>query len=61
MTFVPPDPTRDAAFALLSAVLDRGRPLEKALEALPAPTSATAPPRTGLPRPYSVGWEPWMR
>jgi 16S rRNA (cytosine967-C5)-methyltransferase len=30
------DPTRDAAFDLLSAVLDRRRPLEDALEALPA-------------------------
>jgi 16S rRNA (cytosine967-C5)-methyltransferase len=29
------DPTRDAAFALLTAVLDRRRPLEEALEALP--------------------------
>jgi len=30
-----PDPTRDAAFALLTAVLDRHRPLEEALDALP--------------------------
>lgn len=30
------DPTRDAAFDLLSAVLDRHRPLEEALDALPA-------------------------
>ena len=30
-----PDPTRDAAFELLSAVLDRHRPLEEALDALP--------------------------
>jgi 16S rRNA (cytosine967-C5)-methyltransferase len=30
------DPTRDAAFALLTAVLDRHRPLEEALDALPA-------------------------
>jgi 16S rRNA (cytosine967-C5)-methyltransferase len=30
------DPTRDAAFALLSAVLDRHRPLEEVLDALPA-------------------------
>jgi 16S rRNA (cytosine967-C5)-methyltransferase len=30
------DPTRDSAFALLSAVLDRHRPLEEALDALPA-------------------------
>jgi 16S rRNA (cytosine967-C5)-methyltransferase len=29
------DPTRDAAFALLAAVLDRRRPLEEALDALP--------------------------
>jgi 16S rRNA (cytosine967-C5)-methyltransferase len=29
------DPTRDAAFALLCAVLDRHRPLETALDALP--------------------------
>ncbi len=29
------DPTRDAAFALLSAVLDHHRPLEEALDALP--------------------------
>jgi 16S rRNA (cytosine967-C5)-methyltransferase len=31
-----PDPTREAAFDLLSAVLDRHRPLEEALDALPA-------------------------
>jgi 16S rRNA (cytosine967-C5)-methyltransferase len=31
-----PDPTRDAAFDLLTAVLDRRRPLEEALSALPA-------------------------
>ena len=30
------DPTREAAFDLLSAVLDRHRPLEEALDALPA-------------------------
>lgn len=30
------DPTREAAFDLLSAVLDRHRPLEQALDALPA-------------------------
>jgi 16S rRNA (cytosine967-C5)-methyltransferase len=30
-----PDPTRDAAFDLLTAVLDRRRPLEEALDALP--------------------------
>jgi 16S rRNA (cytosine967-C5)-methyltransferase len=30
------DPTREAAFDLLSAVLDRRRPLEEALDALPA-------------------------
>jgi 16S rRNA (cytosine967-C5)-methyltransferase len=30
------DPTRDAAFALLTAVLERHRPLEEALDALPA-------------------------
>lgn len=30
-----PDPTRDAAFDLLTAVLDRHRPLEDALDALP--------------------------
>ena len=30
-----PDPTREAAFDLLSAVLDRRRPLEEALSALP--------------------------
>ena len=30
------DPTRDAAFTLLTAVLDRHRPLEEALDALPA-------------------------
>ena len=29
------DPTREAAFDLLSAVLDHGRPLEQALDALP--------------------------
>jgi len=32
----PPDPTRNAAFDLLSAVFDRRRPLEEALDALPA-------------------------
>jgi 16S rRNA (cytosine967-C5)-methyltransferase len=31
-----PDPTRDAAFALLTAVLDRRRPLEEELDTLPA-------------------------
>ena len=31
-----PDPTRDTAFDLLTAVLERGRPLEEALNALPA-------------------------
>ncbi len=31
----PPDPTREAAFALLAAVLDRHRPLDDALDALP--------------------------
>ena len=31
-----PDPTRDAAFDLLTAVLDRHRPLEEALDALPS-------------------------
>jgi len=30
------DPTRDTAFALLTAVLDRHRPLEESLDALPA-------------------------
>ena len=30
-----PDPTREAAFDLLSAVVDRRRPLEEALDALP--------------------------
>ncbi len=30
-----PDPTRDAAFALLAAVLDRRQPLDEALDALP--------------------------
>lgn len=30
-----PDPTREAAFDLLTAVLERGRPLEQALDALP--------------------------
>jgi 16S rRNA (cytosine967-C5)-methyltransferase len=29
------DPTRTAAFDLLTAVLDRGRPIEEALDALP--------------------------
>ena len=29
------DPTRVAAFDLLTAVLDRGRPIEEALDALP--------------------------
>ncbi|HVC62660.1 MAG TPA: transcription antitermination factor NusB [Acetobacteraceae bacterium] len=32
------DPTREAAFDLLSAVLDRRRPLEEALDAIPATT-----------------------
>jgi 16S rRNA (cytosine967-C5)-methyltransferase len=32
---VSADPTREAAFALLSAVCDRHRPLEEALDALP--------------------------
>ena len=36
MTRPPPDPTREAAFDLLTAVLDRRRPLEEALDALPA-------------------------
>jgi 16S rRNA (cytosine967-C5)-methyltransferase len=31
-----PDPTREAAFDLLTAVLDRRRPLEEALDTLPA-------------------------
>lgn len=31
-----PDPTRETAFDLLTAVLERGRPLEEALTALPA-------------------------
>jgi 16S rRNA (cytosine967-C5)-methyltransferase len=31
-----PDPTRQAAFALLTATLDRRRPLEEALDSLPA-------------------------
>jgi 16S rRNA (cytosine967-C5)-methyltransferase len=35
MTLSMQDPTRDAAFDLLSAVLDRRRPLEEALDALP--------------------------
>lgn len=35
MVWTMPDPTRDAAIALLTAVLDRHRPLEEALEALP--------------------------
>jgi 16S rRNA (cytosine967-C5)-methyltransferase len=35
-----PDPTRDAAFDLLSAVLDRRRTLEDALDALPAGLAA---------------------
>lgn len=34
-----PDPTRDAAFSLLHAVLSKGRPLDAALDALP-PTEA---------------------
>jgi len=34
------DPTREAAFDLLSAVLDRRRPLEEALDAIPAATAA---------------------
>lgn len=35
-TLLPADPTRSAAFALLSAVLDRHRPLDEALDQLPA-------------------------
>ncbi|HTW69608.1 MAG TPA: transcription antitermination factor NusB [Acetobacteraceae bacterium] len=35
-----PDPTRDAAFDLVSAVLDRRRTLEEALDALPAGLAA---------------------
>ena len=35
MTRAPSDPTRDAAFDLLTAVLDHRRPLEAALDALP--------------------------
>jgi 16S rRNA (cytosine967-C5)-methyltransferase len=35
-TIHSPDPTRSAALALLSGVLDRHRPLEEALDALPA-------------------------
>ncbi|MEA2738892.1 MAG: hypothetical protein QOH05_2199, partial [Acetobacteraceae bacterium] len=30
------DPTRESAFDLLTAVLERRRPLEEALDALPA-------------------------
>jgi 16S rRNA (cytosine967-C5)-methyltransferase len=35
-TIPSPDPTRSAALALLSGVLDRHRPLEEALDALPS-------------------------
>ena len=35
-TLPMPDPTREAAFDLLTAVLERGRPLEEALTTLPA-------------------------
>ncbi len=35
-TILSPDPTRSAALALLSGVLDRHRPLEEALDALPS-------------------------
>ena len=35
-----PDPTREAAFDLLTAVLDRRRPLEEALDALPSLATA---------------------
>ena len=38
------DPTREAAFDLLTAVLDRRRPLEEALDALPATDRATVRP-----------------
>jgi 16S rRNA (cytosine967-C5)-methyltransferase len=34
-TILSPDPTRSAALSLLSAVLDRRRPLEEALDSLP--------------------------
>jgi 16S rRNA (cytosine967-C5)-methyltransferase len=34
------DPTREAAFDLLQAVLDRRRPLEEALDAIPAATAS---------------------
>ena len=36
MTTPPPDPTRDAAFALLQAVLTKGAPLDAAITRLPA-------------------------
>lgn len=36
MSAFRPDPTRNAAFDLLAAVFDRRRPLEEALDALPA-------------------------
>ena len=39
MSASSPDPTRGAAFDLLGAVLDRRRPLEEALDALPAMAS----------------------
>jgi 16S rRNA (cytosine967-C5)-methyltransferase len=35
LSLLPSDPTRSAALSLLSAVLDRHRPLEEALDALP--------------------------
>jgi 16S rRNA (cytosine967-C5)-methyltransferase len=35
LSLLPSDPTRSAAFSLLSAVLDRHRPLEEALDSLP--------------------------
>jgi 16S rRNA (cytosine967-C5)-methyltransferase len=41
------DPTRESAFDLLTAVLERHRPLEEALDSLPAqePRDRAAAPR----------------
>ncbi len=63
-----PDPTRDAAFDLLTAVLDRRRPLEEALDALPPleprdraaahRLAASVLRRTGT---LDAVLEPWLR
>ena len=46
---MPTDPTREAAFALLTAVFDRRRTLEDALNALPPMGKPTVPLRKEVP------------